>query len=262
MEKAEKMARKALEEEKADGWSTHALAHVFETQGRTREGIKFMSDTVKSWEESNLLACHNYWHMALYHIENEEYEAASDILDKHILNLGFKSKTMLDIADVTSLIYRLKMLSPSCLREQHVEKVEQMVEAHSNVHISTFNDAHFMMGFAVSKRQDLMDHCLSSVASSKGELAEHPALAAPLLQAIADYSEEKYGKVVEALEPLRYRIGCIGGSTAQRDVINLMLISAALKSNQAGHRKLARALINEREAVKSTPLGRTMSQSL
>lgn len=32
-----------------DAWATHALAHIFEHQGRQDEGISLLSSTVKDW---------------------------------------------------------------------------------------------------------------------------------------------------------------------------------------------------------------------
>jgi predicted Zn-dependent protease len=51
------------------------------------------------------------------------------------------------------------------------------------------------------------------------------------------------------LLPIRYKSNVFGGSYAQRDVIALTLIEAALR---AGRFKLAHALMAERTAVKET----------
>ncbi|KAK2173083.1 hypothetical protein NP493_898g00007 [Ridgeia piscesae] len=66
---AEKVARKGLEINRSDAWSTHSMAHVLEMQGRWKEGLTFLSSTVQDWEPCGMLACHNFWHWAVYHIE-------------------------------------------------------------------------------------------------------------------------------------------------------------------------------------------------
>jgi len=53
--------------------------------------------------------------------------------------------------------------------------------------------------------------------------------------------------VVELLLPLRPAAHRFGGSHAQRDVISLTLIEAALRSGQA---RMARALVAERRSLK------------
>ena len=42
-------AFQGLEINKEDAWSTHSMAHVLEMMGRQKEGISFMSSTVKDW---------------------------------------------------------------------------------------------------------------------------------------------------------------------------------------------------------------------
>lgn len=43
-----------------------------------------MSRTVADWQPCGLLACHNFWHWALYHIEKGETEAAIDLFDSEV----------------------------------------------------------------------------------------------------------------------------------------------------------------------------------
>src|SRR5689334_24954439 len=64
---AEARARAALTENPRDVWSVHALAHVYEMEGRQREGAAFLSATSPDWQRS-YFAVHNWWHRALYHL--------------------------------------------------------------------------------------------------------------------------------------------------------------------------------------------------
>ena len=43
------VAIQGLEINKEDAWSTHSMAHVLEMMGRQKEGISFLSSTVKDW---------------------------------------------------------------------------------------------------------------------------------------------------------------------------------------------------------------------
>jgi hypothetical protein len=54
------------------------------------------------------------------------------------------------------------------------------------------------------------------------------------------------------LYPIRYKLVRIGGSDAQRDIFNQLLIVAAMKSNNERHRKMVEHLIIERQALKGT----------
>lgn len=107
--KAESEALKGLDREPKDGWAMHALAHVYEMEGRADEGIARLSKTVQDWSVCNHLACHNFWHWALYHIEKGELDAAGDIFENEILRRSLQSKTMLDIVDCASLPFRMQL---------------------------------------------------------------------------------------------------------------------------------------------------------
>ena len=56
-------------------------------------------------------------------------------------------------------------------------------------------------------------------------------------------------EAIEAILPVRYEARRIGGSNAQRDIVNLTLIAAAERS---GRWRLARALLGERAAQRPT----------
>jgi len=58
-----------------------------------------------------------------------------------------------------------------------------------------------------------------------------------------------YDDAVDQLLPIRYRTHRLGGSHAQRDIIAWTLLEAALRAERF---KLARALANERTAIKPT----------
>jgi len=106
---AETTARKGLEINPNDAWSTHSLAHVLEMMGRADEGVTFMSSTMTDWEPCAMLACHNFWHWAVYHVEKGEYQGAFDIYDSQVGVRANKSGAMLDIVDACSLLFRLEM---------------------------------------------------------------------------------------------------------------------------------------------------------
>lgn len=71
-----------------------------------------------------------------------------------------------------------------------------------------------------------------------------------LCEAIVAFEAGEYHKTVELLYSRRYQIINLGGSNAQRDVFNLFLIHAAIKSKDKRHKNLARMLLSERKLMK------------
>ena len=71
-----------------------------------------------------------------------------------------------------------------------------------------------------------------------------------LIDGVLAFAAENYAGAVEAILPVRKDGVRIGGSHAQRDIVNLTLIAAAERS---GQRSLARALLDERVGPRPTP---------
>ena len=61
------------------------------------------------------------------------------------------------------------------------------------------------------------------------------------------FARDDYAKAIEAILPVRYEAIRVGGSHAQRDIVNLTLIAAAERS---GRWRLARALLAERPTAR------------
>ncbi|KFM77842.1 Tetratricopeptide repeat protein 38, partial [Stegodyphus mimosarum] len=251
--KAESNAKKGLEINAKDAWSTHALAHVFEMEGRVDEGVSFLRNTLDDWKVCGLLACHNFWHWALYHIEKGESEAALDIFDTQVSE-RMKSGAMLDIVDSTSLLYRLELAGVNV--GDRWKEVFDLCRPHFDDHILAFNDIHLLLSSVGSKNKDATNYLMSSLQDfiSNGHGINHTItrdIGYSLCEAIVAYDEGRVEDCCDILYPLRYNIVQIGGSNAQRDMFNLLLIAAAMKSTCKHHQSVLRQLLSERTRFKS-----------
>lgn len=258
-DEAEKMAKEALSLTPEDGWSVHAVAHVHEMKAEVDKGLNFMASTEKNWMVCDMLACHNYWHWALYHIEKGNYEAALKIFDEQVSQRCVKSGAMLDIVDSCSLLYRLELEGVS-VGERYRELL-QVTQPHSEDHTLLFNDLHFLMVSLGSKDTGTTQRLLESLQ----ELAKDPAenrqlqiaerVGLPMCQALLEFEQRNYRQAVELLKPIKQSFVEIGGSDAQRDVFSQLLIHAAMKSGDKEHQQLARCMLMERDAVRpNSPL--------
>ncbi len=182
-------------------------------EGRVDEGISHLSSTLSNWEFCNLLATHNYWHFALYHIEKGELEAAADIYETQILKRCYESRAMLDIVDCLSLPYRLHLEDPITAENligRHWKEVLKLVEPHLNDHILAFNDAHFMMALCGARKFSEADELFEN--SSAADWICGSEVNSQLLKSILAYGREQYDECVDTLYPIRYDLVLIGGS--------------------------------------------------
>uniref|UniRef100_A0A0B7A801 Tetratricopeptide repeat protein 38 n=1 Tax=Arion vulgaris TaxID=1028688 RepID=A0A0B7A801_9EUPU len=251
---AETVARKALSINPRDAWATHTLCHVMEMTGRQYEGIHMMEKS-DYWKTCGMLACHNHWHWSLYYIEIGDYESALSLFDEEISRRATMSGSMLDIVDVCSLLYRLEMEGVDI--DNRWDNVFNACSNHLNDHILAFNDIHFLMACLGANRKqavtDMMKSIQDYISEGHGTNKEVTAeVGDALLKAFLAYNDGEFSTAVEYVNPIRYKVNMIGGSHAQRDLVNLFLIQAAIKSHKKEHHRLARALVNERKLWKPT----------
>uniref|UniRef100_A0A3Q1G6R1 Tetratricopeptide repeat protein 38 n=1 Tax=Acanthochromis polyacanthus TaxID=80966 RepID=A0A3Q1G6R1_9TELE len=264
-DQAEKVAMEGLALTPDDAWSVHSVAHVCEMKAEVDKGLKFMEGREKDWQVSEVLASHNYWHWALYFIEKGQYEAALQIYDAQVFKRCKASGSMLDTVDASSMLCRLEM-EGVCVKDRWQELL-QVTQPHTDDHVTLFNDLHFLtvsLGAKESRTSQRLLEGLQELAKEPGENQQHQlagTVGVPMCQALMEYNQGNYKQAVELLYPLRYRMVDIGGSDAQRDLFNQLLIHAAMKSENKHHQKLGRCLLVERDAVRpNSPLTHRLMQ--
>ncbi len=247
---AESAGRKAVELEPRDGWAQHAVAHVMEMQGRQRDGIAWMRANPEAWTRESFFCVHNWWHLALYHLDLGDIAEVLALFDGPIY--GGRSKIAIDMLDASSLLWRLHLRGID-VGARWSDLADNWAPFADAGHYA-FNDAHAMMAFVGAGRDALaaavLDTHAEAIAQGSGDnRAFTGEIGYPAARAIKAFGDRDYGETVRLLRPLRNKAARFGGSHAQRDLLDLTLIEAAFR---AGETALAAALAAERVAVKPT----------
>jgi tetratricopeptide (TPR) repeat protein len=241
---AETAARNSLARNPKDVWGVHALAHVFEMEGRHEPGVSFLSSSSPDWEYS-YFAVHNWWHLGLYLLELGRVNDALALYYERVR--AAKSAEWLDIVDAAALLWRLSLYGEDVTAPARVlaADISDLVD----VPVYLFNDWHAVMTFGLAG-----DHARNvRVFAANRHLtdptnrqsAERAGLR--LLEGFAAFAAGEPATAVDLLIDIRPEAHAVGGSHAQRDVIDLTLIAAATRAGQAS---LTRALVAERTARK------------
>src|SRR5262245_4139518 len=104
---AEATGRRALDLEPRDAWAVHAVTHVMEMTGRVEEGIAWLEGRRNDWATDNGFAFHNFWHLALFHLDLKQYDAVRALFDSNIYAKPLDACVVL--VDATSLLWRLHL---------------------------------------------------------------------------------------------------------------------------------------------------------
>lgn len=242
---AEAAGLRALEMDPADCWALHAVVHVMEMQGRVDEGIAFLEARRTDWAGAdNGFAFHNWWHLALFHMDGARYDAALSVYDDVLAGaLGLAMSRL----DATSLLWRLQLEGVD-IGNRMVDVADAWqddLEAEAGFY--AFNDFHAALAFAGARRAKALGRLrsrLDSAAWEEGANAEMTRLVAiGACDGVRAFGQRCYAEAVEKLLDIRDVSSRFGGSHAQRDLLALTLIEAA---RLAGNVRLAAHIANER----------------
>lgn len=254
--RAEAQGRAAVELEPRNGWARHAVAHVMEMQCRTHDGIAWLRTSPEVWSADSFFKVHLWWHLALYHLELGEIDEVLALFDGPIH--GQRSPVVLDMIDASALLWRLQLRGINVgQRWATVADGWQPVATAGNY---AFNDVHAVMAFVGAQRPDSVAAVIETQQRVMQRNDDNEAftreVGQPLTLAIKAFGQGRYDECVRLIRPIRDIAHRFGGSHAQRDLLDLTLIEAALR---AGQHALATALCAERLTARGhSPLTRQL----
>ena len=243
---AEDTARRALAIEPKDAWGVHAVAHVMEMQGRMDEGIAWLESRERDWAPDNAFAVHNWWHLALFNLDRQRHRRVLELYDTRLYPEPVDDALVL--LDATALLWRLHLDDVPLGARAHTlaDAWERKLDEERGYY--AFNDFHAMLALVMAERDAAAGRLMADVEHT----AEHGAglnrvmtqqAGLPLCRAVQAFGAGRYGDAAELIAPARDTANRFGGSHAQRDILTLTLIEAAIRD---GRPAVARHYLGER----------------
>jgi tetratricopeptide (TPR) repeat protein len=246
-EQAEGQGKRAVALQPRDSWAWHAVAHTLEMRNRAADGIAWLAPNAASWAPQSFLGVHNWWHLALFHLELDQHDEVLRLYDEAIAGSGLPQ--LLDLIDASAMLWRLQLRGLDVggrwapLADRWAPLVRESRYA--------FNDLHAMLAFTSAgrsaQRQALLEAQAAALQAGSDNALFLREVGSAATRAVAAFSDGDHAQCVALLRPVRHRAHRFGGSHAQRDLLDLTLIEAALR---AGDQSLARGLTAERLAVR------------
>lgn len=243
---AERQGRRSVELEPRDGWGWHAVAHVLEMRNDPAAGVAWLGRNAATWSEGSFFAVHNWWHLALFHLE---LGATDEVLRLYDQAIATGSSVMLDLVDATAMLWRLQLRGVDV--GDRWERVADLWQGAGQPGLYAFNDLHMMMAFCGAGRGAAQAEVLRAQADALQRDDDNRAftgeVGAAATRAVQAFAQQDYAQCVRLLRPVRHGAHRFGGSHAQRDVLDLTLLEAARRGGIAW---LAEGLQAERVAVR------------
>ena len=246
--RAEDESRQAAELEPLSFWPHHTVAHVMEMTGRPEDGLGWMAAREALWSgPGHMNEVHIWWHKALFHLELGQNDAALALYDGPIR--ATQRPVALSLTNATALLWRLDTLGVD-IGERWREQAE-LWQGRADGRCLVFADIHAAMAELRSGEASAFERRLEAMRATAANGAEAAGLyrtvGIPIVEGLAAFHRGAWAEAVELLLPVRFDLWQIGGSYAQRDVVDWTLTEAAVR---AGQRDVALALAHERLAAR------------
>jgi tetratricopeptide (TPR) repeat protein len=248
-DRAEDTGRKALDINGRDPWAVHAVVHVMEMQGRLRDGIECLVSRAPDWSLDNGFAFHNWWHLGLFHLDLGEHDRVLELYDTRMRPV--QTAVALEMVDAAAMLWRLTLRGVDVgARWLPLADAWRPIAEDG---FYSFNDCHAVMAFVGAGDFEAANRVVASLECAARGQGTNAMMArdvgAPLARAFVAFGRSDYVTAIELLQQIRPYANRFGGSHAQRDIVHLTLVEAAIRGGQL---PLARALAAERTELKRT----------
>ncbi len=242
--RAEDESRAAAELEPFSFWPHHTVAHVMEMTGRPEDGLGWMAARESLWSTpGHMNQVHIWWHKALFHLELGQYDEALALYDGPMR--ATQRPVALSLTNASALLWRLDTLGYD-IGDRWWE-LAALWQDHADGKCLVFGDIHAAMAELRSGQEALVERRLEAMRETAASRLESAGLyrtvGIPVVEGLAAFHRGAYAEAVELLLPVRFDLWQIGGSHAQRDVVDWTLTEAAVRASQ---RDVALSLAHER----------------
>lgn len=244
---AERVGCRAVEIEPEDAWGLHAVSHVHEMQGRTREGIAWLESARPVWGACNNFGFHMAWHLALFHLELGDHARVLQLYDAEVR--PYPTDDFRDVANAASLLWRLD--NEGVAVGHRWDELRDIARSRRCDVTLAFAALHNVLTLVAVGDHDAARSVVGAMrakadAADGDQAAAMDAVAIDLATALLDLATHQAPR--SDFDRLAARLHRIGGSNAQRDVFVGAL--AAIAANRGDGPTLQRILAARRTLKK------------
>jgi len=227
---AEKTIDKALAAKPHNANGAHYRAHLYYENGDTETGYQYLTDWVKNYDKQGLLHCHLHWHIALWALARGDIETMWQVVDANITPSGAWGPSLNVLTDMAALLYRAQLAGVDIPIERWQTVSDYALQTFPKPRLA-FADVHAALAHAMADNQDPLSRIISDANGPAGDIVKI------LAGAFAAIAAEKWADATAQLLRVMFDHERIGGSRAQRDLIEYALAQTLLKQGKTGEAK-------------------------
>jgi Tfp pilus assembly protein PilF len=244
------MTQRGFDMRRANAHAAHALLHAMFEDGSVADADALVTEFIPTYDRSGILHGHILWHQALGALEHGDAARALAVYADVLTPTATKAPPLNVVTDAASLLWRLAAYGhavPETLWAE-ADAFARTVFPKSSL---PFADVHMALFAAATRDQAALEERLAVVEKrlAEGKLPAGPVVPR-IFRAMMAFAEGRYGICVRELEPVLAEVVRIGGSHAQRQLIEDTFIVALMKSGDLAR---ARAMLNARLHRRPSP---------
>jgi hypothetical protein len=216
------MVERSLTQCPRNAHGAHIRSHVYYEAGERAAGLAFLRNWWREYPKPALLHCHLSWHIALWHIALGEWQQAWDIYAAHLRPGASSGPPINTLSDSASFLFRAELAGQTRRAELWREVSDYAAHWFPSPGIA-FADTHAALAHACAGNGEAL---ALLVDRAKGPAAE---IVSPLSRAFGAFCREDFEAASRELEKILTSHQRIGGSRAQRDLIEYALVVCLLR---------------------------------
>jgi hypothetical protein len=211
-----------------DPWAQHAVAHVLDSAGRAVAGREWLSAHAAGWDTcSSFLYTHNWWHLALFHLELDDADAALALMDDHVW--AKRRDYCQDQINAISLLARLELRGVDVGGRWH--DIAAQFEQRTGDHVNGFLDLHYAYALARAGRDADVAGFVRSVADKASRSGGGWRDTMPgAVNGVVAHARGQHGVAAALLRKAGPGLRALGGSNTQRDLFELLYLDSLIGS--------------------------------
>jgi tetratricopeptide (TPR) repeat protein len=247
-EQARQLSERSLELYPRNAAASHNIAHVFYETDDHSGGTDFLSGWLAGYDQQAPYHTHLSWHLALHYLTEGRYRQVMALY--HTAISPTVSQNRITFFDASSLLWRWQMYGCGTgpLPWGEVCRMAEVIAPRPGM---AFADMHAALSYAAAGDDAAIARLLDGLRelNTKG----HPlagSVLLPMVQGIHAFARGAYDTAIQHLEPVAPQFHRIGGSHAQWEIIEEILVEAYLRD---GRYDAAETLLRKRLNRRPSP---------
>lgn len=244
------MLERAIEQRRENANGVHAYIHALYEAGAGEDANRLIARWLPTYDRSGILHGHIAWHSALVALERGDPAGALAIYERDVQPSVSRGMPINVVSDAASLLWRIAAYGYSV-----PDGMWDTVGAYAGGKFPraghAFVDAHMAMIEAMAEDRTGVHARITALDALALDGTMAAGVTVPTIaRAMLAFADADYARTVFLLEPIARDVTRIGGSGAQRDVVEDTLLVAYMR---AGNTARARALLDRRLHRRPSP---------